>query len=168
MIEISTIETPIGLIEITADTNFVKSIQFIKEKKAVFVNYNNDIINQTNNELTEYFNGNRTIFTLPLTFTISPFYKKVLLEVQKIKYGQTASYGYIAKVIGQKGASRAVGKANSKNPIVEKMAYPAHFRFRQGSFGTCKSIPLHEPPVFKKFFFVLFRWNDSEPRAKES
>ena len=124
MTEISTIETPIGLIEITADKNFVKSIQFIKEKKAVFVNYNNDIINQTNNELTEYFNGNRTIFTLPLTFTISPFYKKVLLEVQKIKYGQTASYGYIAKVIGQKGASRAVGKANSKNPIV--IVVPCH------------------------------------------
>jgi len=124
MIEISTIETPIGIIEITADTNFVRSIQFIKEEKAVFLNCENDIINQTKNELTEYFNGDRTLFTLPLTFATSPFYKKVLMEVQKIKYGQTASYGLIANMVGKKGASRAVGKANSKNPIV--IVVPCH------------------------------------------
>ena len=45
------------------------------------------------------------------------FYKRVLLEVKKIKYGETASYGKIARMAGNNKAARAVGTANAKNPL---------------------------------------------------
>ena len=41
----------------------------------------------------------------------------VLLEVKKIKYGEVASYGKIAKMVGNNEAVRAVGTANAKNPL---------------------------------------------------
>jgi methylated-DNA-[protein]-cysteine S-methyltransferase len=47
----------------------------------------------------------------------SSFTKKVLVETSRIPYGQTRSYGEIAKRIGHLGASRAVGSALSKNPF---------------------------------------------------
>ena len=46
-----------------------------------------------------------------------PFYKKVLLEVQKIKCGDVASYGKIAKMAESSKAARVVGTANVKNPL---------------------------------------------------
>ena len=52
---------------------------------------------------------------------LAPFYKKTLMEVRKIKYGQKVSYSMVAKIIGSENAVRAVGTANSK------ILYPSSF-----------------------------------------
>jgi O-6-methylguanine DNA methyltransferase len=68
-------------------------------------------------QLNEYFNGDRTSFELDMDLNVSPFYKKVLMEVSKVPYGKTASYSDIARRVNNSKAVRAVGSANARNPI---------------------------------------------------
>jgi len=75
------------------------------------------ILNQCLEELQEYFEDKRTIFTVPLDLDAPPFYKKVLQEVGKVPFGSTASYLEIASRVGSPKAVRAVGSANARNPI---------------------------------------------------
>jgi methylated-DNA-[protein]-cysteine S-methyltransferase len=72
---------------------------------------------ETARQLGEYFAGRRQIFDLPLDPQGTDFQKKVWLALREIPYGQTASYGQIARKIGMPTASRAVGAANGRNPI---------------------------------------------------
>ncbi|MEC4672608.1 MAG: methylated-DNA--[protein]-cysteine S-methyltransferase [Nitrospirota bacterium] len=73
----------------------------------------NDVIQQ----LGEYFSGTRTTFSINLSPHGTPFQRRVWHALTKIPYGQTVSYGSIAKSIGQPTASRAVGSANGQNPL---------------------------------------------------
>jgi len=75
------------------------------------------LINKTINQINEYLNGERKKFTIPINLITTPFRKKALEAVYNIPYGETASYGDIAKKINNEKASRAVGGANNKNPI---------------------------------------------------
>jgi len=68
-------------------------------------------------QLREYFDGNRQQFDLPLDPHGTDFQKKVWLCLRQIPFGQTRSYGDIARQIGMPSASRAVGAANGRNPI---------------------------------------------------
>ena len=68
-------------------------------------------------QLEEYLSGKRKDFSLPLHPSGTVFQQKVWDALLNIPYGQTASYGDIAKVVGSPKASRAVGMANNKNPI---------------------------------------------------
>jgi methylated-DNA-[protein]-cysteine S-methyltransferase len=68
-------------------------------------------------QLAEYFAGDRQEFDLKIAPKGTDFQKSVWQELQKIPFGQTASYGEIAERIGNKKASRAIGMANGKNPI---------------------------------------------------
>ncbi len=68
-------------------------------------------------ELDEYFSGSRTEFDIEVVPDGTEFQQQVWSELQKIPFGQTATYGDIAKRIGNPSASRAVGLANNKNPI---------------------------------------------------
>ncbi len=75
-------------------------------------------------QLEEYFDGERRDFDLPLRLDGTEFQMLVLDELQKIPYGETTSYGDIAKRIGRPKASRAVGAANGRNPI--PIVVPCH------------------------------------------
>ena len=68
-------------------------------------------------ELTEYFDGTRTTFDLPLDGTGSTFERRVWDLLRTIPYGATTSYGALARRLGDPRATRAVGAANGKNPI---------------------------------------------------
>lgn len=67
--------------------------------------------------LQSYFSGEAVEFDVPLALDGTPFQLSVWAALQTISYGHTVSYGDIARMIGQPGASRAVGMANNKNPI---------------------------------------------------
>jgi methylated-DNA-[protein]-cysteine S-methyltransferase len=65
-----------------------------------------------------YFNGSRVEFLDKIDLSqISPFQKKVLETSRLIPFGETRSYGWVAKQIQQTGAARAVGQALSRNPL---------------------------------------------------
>ena len=69
-------------------------------------------------ELREYAEGTRRQFTLPLDLSaVKPFQRTVLQVADSIKYGETRSYGWIARAIGKPRAARAVGRALATNPI---------------------------------------------------
>lgn len=77
-----------------------------------------EYFDETEKELTLYFHGELKKFNLPIDWSdISPFQKQVLGELLKITYGETTSYGEIARRIGKPQASRAVGTAIARNPM---------------------------------------------------
>lgn len=76
------------------------------------------------NEIMEYLNGDRISFDFPYELEGTDFQKKVWKELTRIPYGETRTYKDIARAIGNKNASRAVGMANNKNPIM--IVVPCH------------------------------------------
>lgn len=68
-------------------------------------------------QLGEYFAGRRRTFDLPLRLDGTPFQQRVWAALREIPYGQTRTYGDLARHIGRPAASRAVGLANGRNPI---------------------------------------------------
>jgi len=75
-------------------------------------------------QLEAYFAGTLKTFSLSLYLNVSPFQKMILSALRWIPYGKTISYGELAKKIGNPKASRAVGQANSRNPI--PIVIPCH------------------------------------------
>lgn len=75
-------------------------------------------------QIKEYFTGRRKTFDFPYQLTGTEFQKEVWKALCRIPYGQTKTYGEIAKEIGNPKASRAVGMACSRNPIW--IAVPCH------------------------------------------
>ncbi len=75
------------------------------------------ILKETEKQLSEFFDGKRTAFNLPLDFNGTVFQKAVWMELLNIPFGKLRTYGEIAKLIGRPNAVRAVGAANGKNPI---------------------------------------------------
>ena len=71
-------------------------------------------------ELSEYVEGRRKAFEVPLAFSGSEWQKAVWTELTRIPFGETRSYGEIADAMGHPGAARAVGSANARNvlPVV--------------------------------------------------
>ena len=71
-------------------------------------------------ELAEYVSGRRKTFDVPLAFAGSEWQKAVWMELTRIPFGETRSYGEIADSLGRPGAARAVGRANASNvlPVV--------------------------------------------------
>jgi methylated-DNA-[protein]-cysteine S-methyltransferase len=81
-------------------------------------------LKEAERQLVEYFAGDRTDFDLPLAPEGTPFQRRVWHALCEIPYGETISYGELARRIGQPSASRAVGLANGKNPI--SIVVPCH------------------------------------------
>ena len=79
--------------------------------------YKEQPFEEVRKQLSEYFAGERTEFDLPLSLHGTEFQLQVLEELKRIPYGETTSYGDIAKRIGRPKAVRAVGAANGRNPI---------------------------------------------------
>lgn len=75
-------------------------------------------------QLDEYFAGTRTQFDIPLHPTGTPFQLKVWEQLREIPYGETISYGALARRVASPNASRAVGLANGRNPIA--IIIPCH------------------------------------------
>ena len=76
-------------------------------------------------QLREYLDGTRTAFDLPLDISrLTGFRQRVLQETVKIPYGETATYGELARRAGSPNAARAVGGAMAANPI--PLVIPCH------------------------------------------
>jgi methylated-DNA-[protein]-cysteine S-methyltransferase len=76
-----------------------------------------ELLARAGTQLNEYFAKTRTTFDLPLEAEGSKFEHRVWNALRTIPYGTTTSYGELARLLGDKHASRAVGLANGANPI---------------------------------------------------
>ncbi len=82
------------------------------------------ILQRAGRQLDEYFGGSRTAFDLPLDVEGSAFQRSVWQGLCAIPFGQTISYGELARRIGNARAVRAVGLANGRNPV--SIVVPCH------------------------------------------
>ena len=118
----SFLNSPLGLLRIVANDDAISEILFVDEQTAA--NESSDILNSAASQLTEYFEGKRQAFDLPLSPIGTSFQQIVWKQLQQIYYGITCTYLDIAKSLGDANAIRAVGAANGKNPIA--IIIPCH------------------------------------------
>jgi len=124
----TTLESFVGTILIAQDDNGLKSIWFMQGAKArkpdAHWRYEKGLHSDAVKQLRAYFDGELQEFNLALSLEGTAFEKAVWKVLQQIPYGQTASYGEIAKRIDRPAAVRAVGGANGKNHI--PIVIPCH------------------------------------------
>jgi methylated-DNA-[protein]-cysteine S-methyltransferase len=83
------------------------------------------VLERAAHQLEEYFVGARTVFDLPLATIGSPLQDRVWAALRRIPYAATTTYGQIAADLGLgRGAARAVGTANARNPL--SIIVPCH------------------------------------------
>ena len=116
-------QTAIGPFEITGNQKGILTITFNKEPLKTDAKLPAPMT-ECLRQLTEYFKGRRQKFNIPLLLEGTDFQKAVWRQLQKIPFGQTASYGDVARGVGSPRAFRAVGNANNKNPI--PLIIPCH------------------------------------------
>jgi methylated-DNA-[protein]-cysteine S-methyltransferase len=124
-----TFSSPLGEIELLSSAKGVCQISLPGKKvnvediiqlssREVTVRYGGVENRKASKQLNEYFLGKRKSFDFKIDLQKTGFYRRALLQgVVKIPYGQTRSYGEIARKVGSPRAARAVGTANSTNPL---------------------------------------------------
>lgn len=124
-----TIASPVGDIVMYATDAALVAV-FIDDQKhqiaydAKKVRGAHPILDSAERDLRAYFTGDRRDPKTPMTMNGTPFQMKVWRALTTIPFGETWSYGQLAKKIGSEGAMRAVGTANSRNKI--SILVPCH------------------------------------------
>ncbi|MFN2570088.1 MAG: methylated-DNA--[protein]-cysteine S-methyltransferase [Gemmatimonadales bacterium] len=122
------VATPVGTLVVTASDSAITGVYFPTSRRgpppthqAGWIEATTgpaaQLLEQARTQLQEYFARSRTTFELPLEALGSPFEHRVWNALRAIPYGTTMSYGALAKQLGDRFATRAVGLANGKNPI---------------------------------------------------
>lgn len=141
----TTMESPVGPLRIIADGEAVTAIEFTgpadpasgprsSAARAAAVsagrpvgdrNDDHPVLVEAVRQLSAYFAGDLKEFDLPVAPAGSDFQRRVWAQLREIGYGETASYGEVARRLGMTpAASRAVGLANGRNPI--PIVIPCH------------------------------------------
>lgn len=116
-------ESPLGILEITASERGITSVAFVESSVQV-KNPVQERLQECVRQLEEYFAGKRQEFFLALDMDGTEFQLNVWHYLLKIPYGKTVSYLDVAVALGDHNLTRAVGGANSKNPIA--IIVPCH------------------------------------------
>ena len=117
------LQSPLGRLEICGTDTHVTSINFKEEGGRESENLPRHLKN-CSTQLSEYFDGKRRSFDVKLEPDGTVFQQMVWSELQKINFGDTLSYGDIARKLNDDKLTRAVGNANGKNPIA--VIIPCH------------------------------------------
>lgn len=113
--ETAFIQSPLGITKIEGDKNGVAVISVLAEGEET--QKIPDTLKEAVNQLQEYFEGKRTVFTFTLNPKGTKFQQKVWQELLNIPFGKTMSYLELSKKLGDVKAIRAVASANGKNPL---------------------------------------------------
>lgn len=111
-------QTKVGKIVIVENGNAITHLYFGESIPKDARLFESALLKKAGKELLEYFLGKRKTFDLPLEPKGTEFQNKVWRSLLEIPYGRTSSYKDIANNLGNVNASRAVGMANGKNPIL--------------------------------------------------
>lgn len=122
------VDSPIGDLLLTGDAGALTGLHMLGAKDAKPLigdrTESAEALSATAEQLAEYFAGDRTEFELVLKPAGTEFQQAVWKALCDIPYGETRSYGQIARAIGKPKAARAVGMANNRNPIA--VIVPCH------------------------------------------
>ena len=119
-----TIDSPIGPLLLTSDGRSLTRLLMSGEPDPGWSIEPCAVLDRAEQQLKEYFAGERTDFDLPLAPAGTPFQRSVWAALHEIPYGRTWSYAQLATRVGNPRASRAVGLANGRNPI--SVIVPCH------------------------------------------
>jgi O-6-methylguanine DNA methyltransferase len=135
-VAIRTIETPIGPMLAGASPSAVVLLDFahrpmitaqlaaVRRRIGPAQGHVSPLLDRLEQQLAEYFDGERDEFDLPLDVPGSPFQERVWSELARIPYGATISYRELAEAVGTPNAFRAVGRANGSNRVA--IVIPCH------------------------------------------
>lgn len=115
--------SPVGTLTLTEEEGALTGLYFgrlSRQGQEVL----SPVLEETARQLSEYFSGKRREFSLPLSPKGTEFQLRVWRALETIPYGETRSYGDMARLIGSPKACRAVGMANHRNPI--SIIVPCH------------------------------------------
>lgn len=126
------VETPIGEILVAGDADAVHEIHFAPAEPHDDWTRDDAALKYASVQLRSYFAGKRREFDFPLAPHGTEFQLAVWTALRQIPYGETTTYGEVARTIGRPDAVRAVGAANGANPI--PIVVPCHRVI--GSNGT--------------------------------
>lgn len=124
------VASPVGALTLVADDDSLVAILWEEDDPArvplpaAVVAPDHPVLVEAGRQLDEYFAGRRRAFDLPLRFRGTAFQRAVWSALLAIPFGETSSYGAIARSLGRPGAARAVGAANGRNPI--SIVAPCH------------------------------------------
>jgi len=117
MLTMMTLRTPIGPLRLYGESDELVGVDLPDRDALDGVERRTDVLVRTADQLAEYFAGQRQDFDLPLAPRGTGFQTLVWRTLMRIPYGETWSYGQLARAIRRPAASRAVGAANGRNPI---------------------------------------------------
>lgn len=153
--------TPIGLLTLVAEDGALTACSMELPRRgpdAGALGERDDAgLGEAVRQLTEYFAGERTEFTLPLAPRGDAFQHQVWALLREIPYGQTRSYGDLARALGDGNLSQAVGWANGRNPI--SIIVPCH-----RVIGADGSLVGYAGGLHRKRFLLALE----EPAAEEA
>jgi methylated-DNA-[protein]-cysteine S-methyltransferase len=124
------IDSPVGRLKLVATDEGLAAILWEKERPGRVPlqiegeDNGHPVLIETERQLEEYFGGRRQVFTLQLDPAGTPFQRSVWNALLTIPFGETRSYGQVARQIGRPTAIRAVGAANGRNPL--SIVAPCH------------------------------------------
>ncbi len=134
---VARIESPLGTLVAGSTRDGVCMLEFSSRKRleaqlaglrrrfqTTVVSGRNAHLEKLERQLAEYFAGRRRRFSVRLVVRGSPFQSRVWKELERIPYGETRTYGDLARTLGAPSASRAVGHANGSNPV--SILLPCH------------------------------------------
>ena len=117
-------QSPVGMITLVSDGKALTELHFTQDRLQNFPNtQESPVFTETCHWLDLYFSGVKPDFTPPIHPQGTPFQQKVWQELLTIPYGQTTTYGAIAKRINCRSA-QAIGQAIHRNPIA--IIIPCH------------------------------------------
>ncbi len=116
------LKSPIGNLKVCATQDGIRSVDFTDDFEKLFATDKN--LAECVNQLDEYFSGKRKEFSVKLDLQGTPFQKKIWARLLEIPFGKTMSYMEMAMKYGDVKSIRAIGMANSKNPVA--IIVPCH------------------------------------------
>jgi methylated-DNA-[protein]-cysteine S-methyltransferase len=124
------IDSPVGRLKLVASDKGLVAVLWENDKPnrvrlgAMMADQRHPILLDTERQLEQYFAGERKTFSVSLDMRGTSFQKNVWEALLAIPFGETRSYGQLAKQLGNARAMRAVGAANGRNPV--SIIVPCH------------------------------------------
>jgi methylated-DNA-[protein]-cysteine S-methyltransferase len=121
-------DSPVGTLRLVASDKGLAEISFERPRRGRSLgdveNPRHPVLVETARQLREYFAGRRRSFDLALDVAGTPFQRAVWTALLTIPFGETRTYGELARQVGRPSAARAVGAANGQNPVA--IVAPCH------------------------------------------
>ena len=117
-------DSPIGELLLAGDDDGLRHVSMSPFAVDAEWTRDDELFADAREQLEQYFRGERRDFDLPIQLDGNRFELSVWSALRSIPYGETASYGEIARALGHPDAPRAVGAANGRNPVA--IIVPCH------------------------------------------